>query len=45
MSNQGSHAIVDVDLTLGDESAVVFKAIFITFPAIVKGCSKAANLL
>ena len=40
MSNLGSHVVVDVDPIPGDESVVVFKAIFITFPALVKGLLK-----
>ena len=40
ISNSGSHPIVDVDPIPGDENAVVFKAIFITFQAMVKGLLK-----
>ena len=40
MSNPDSHAVVDVDPIPEDESAVVFKTIFITFPAMVKGLLK-----
>ena len=40
VSDLGSHVVVDVDPIPGDESAVVFKAIFITFPELVKGLLK-----
>ena len=45
MTNQGSLAVVDMDHIAGDESAVVFNAIFITFPAMAKGVLKGYRLL